>query len=158
MSKKEFVRNYDLQPRRYGEMDNNYRGDLEHFEPTLTKQSEKEACDINNIMARYQQTGVLPDMIRQDPQYGDFSDIGSFMEAQNIVAHANAQFAALDAHVRARFNNNPAEMLKFVEQAANDPEKGSELVKLGLAIPREMPSVEEATPKKPEKADSGVSS
>lgn len=135
MAKKtEDVRNYLVQPRREGEFDSANRGDLEKFEETLTVQSEAPACDINNILARYERTGQLPDMIRENAQYGDFSDVGSFMEAQNIVAHANAQFAALDAHVRARFLNSPAEMLKFIDEAEHDHKKAQELVQLGLAV------------------------
>lgn len=153
MRKTETVRNYETQPRRYGEYDTNYRGDLAQFEPTLTKQSEKEACDINNIMARFEKTGQLPEYIKENPQYGDFSDVGSFMEAQNIVAHAQAQFAALDAHIRQRFDNDPAKMLEFVEQAQQDQKKAEELVNLGLAVPREQATT--AT-QEPQKAESGA--
>lgn len=97
---------------------------------TLTKQSEKDACDLNLIMARYEKTGVLPDMIRSNPQYGDFSSVPDFLQAQLLVRKANDQFAALDAHVRDRFGNDPAYMLAFCA----DPANAEEMVKLGLAV------------------------
>lgn len=98
-----------------------------------TRQSEKDSCDINLILARYQKTGMLPEMIKADPRYGDFSAVPDFLEAQEIVAKATEQFEALDAAVRYRFENDPAKMLAFVA----DPKNGAELVKLGLAVKKE---------------------
>lgn len=98
-------------------------------DPGLTKQNMKDECDINVITKRYERTGSLPDLIAKDPRYGDFSDVPSFQDSLHIVAHANEQFAALDAPVRRRFNNDPAEFLAF----ATNPVNLDEMVKLGLA-------------------------
>lgn len=100
---------------------------------SMTHQEFKDDCDINKILERYLKTGTLPDMIKRDPQYGDFASVPDFMKSQNIVARANEQFAGLDAHIRKRFGNDPAEFLEFV----NDPKNGPEMVKLGLAKIRE---------------------
>lgn len=108
-------------------------------EPSRTKQSFRDECDINNVMKKFERTGILPEMIKQNPQYGDFSDVESFQEAQNIVIHANEQFMALDAHIRKRFDNNPAKFLEFVSY----PENLDEMVKLGIATKKEK---KEATP------------
>lgn len=123
-------RNYLENPRRSTEFDPDYRDDLGHFEETKTKQADAESADINFIMSRYEKTGQLPQMIRNEPSYGDFSDIHSFHEAMEIVGHANSQFYALDGTVRARFGNDPAQMLAFV----SDPKNREEMVKLGLAV------------------------
>lgn len=133
-------RDYLANPRRNGEFDKDYRGDIDFTgEISLTRQSEAESADINVIMKRYEQTGILPEMMKQNPEYGDFSDMGTYQEALNIVAFANSQFMALDAHVRARFSNDPAQFLDF----CSNPENGPELVKMGLAVERQAP---EATP------------
>jgi len=100
-------------------------------DPSLTKQSEKASCDINTILKRYEKTGILPDLIKQDPRYGDFSDMPTFQEAQAIVIHATAQFEALDAPLRKRFGNDPAEFLAFASDKANI----DEMRKLGLLKP-----------------------
>jgi len=100
-------------------------------DPSLTKQSEMDACDVNLILKRYERTGALPDMIKENPQWGDFSALPDFQEAQAIVIHATAQFEALDAHVRARFANDPAQFLAFATDKANL----EEMRKLGLAKP-----------------------
>lgn len=110
-------------------------------------QEQKDECDINVILKRFEKTGVLPEMIKSQPHYGDFSSVPDFQAAQNIVAHANEQFAALDAHIRKRFGNDPAEFLAF----ASDPSNQDEMIRLGLATrkPQEAPGdvkKEEAVP------------
>lgn len=97
-----------------------------------TKRAFKEETDINRIMARYEKTGMLPDMIRSDPQYGDFSNAPDYQTALNIAKKAEEQFGALSAKVRGRFNNDPAQMLAF----CNNPANAEEMVNLGLAIKR----------------------
>lgn len=113
-------------------------------EPSRTKQSDADAADINKILERYQRTGQLPEMIKSEPRYGDFSDAPSFLEASQIVLLAQTQFENLDAHVRKRFQNDPYQFLDF----ASNPDNASELVKLGLAS--EIPSSNPSTPSQPE--------
>lgn len=94
-----------------------------------TKQSFKDETDINNILKQYQKTGILPDMIKQNPQYGDFANPMDYQESLNLVLFAQQQFASLSSHVRERFNNDPA---KFLEFTSND-KNAEEMVRLGLA-------------------------
>lgn len=101
-----------------------------------TKQSMKDDCDINLIVKRYEKTGALPDMIRSEPRYGDFSEVPTFQDALGIVHLAEEQFAALDAPLRRRFGNNPVEFLEF----ATNPSNIDEMIKLGLATAREIPA------------------
>lgn len=116
-------------------------------DPSMTDQSQAAECDVNQILDRFMKTGVLPgvDIARV---YGDYSEPFDFHEAQNIIAHANEQFAALNAKVRHRFHNDPAEFLSFVA----DPENASEMVKLGLATIKDT-----QPPSQPLKTDSGAS-
>lgn len=111
-------------------------------EPSRTLQSDAEAADINNILKRYEKTGLLPDMILENPRYGDFSDVPSYQEALEIVTRSHEQFAALDAHIRQRFSNDPALFLEFAQNPANM----KEMVKLGLATEK----APETTPVQPE--------
>jgi len=96
------------------------------------KQSAKDECDINRIMARFEATGQLPEMISANPAYGDFSDVPSFLDSLNIVSKAEAQFMALPAAVRDRFQNSPVNMLAFCA----DPANAQEMIKMGLAVSR----------------------
>lgn len=108
---------------------------IEFKKPSRTHQSFKDECDINNILKRYERTGQLPELIKSNPQYGDFSEAVDYQEAINIVRHAETQFAALPAEVRDRFRNSPEKFLQFVE----DPKNGPQLVEMGLATPRQIP-------------------
>lgn len=96
--------------------------------PSLTKQCFRDECDINNILRRYQKTGQLPSLIAGNPVYGDFSEIGDYQTALDVVARAQIQFASLPAVVRDRFAHSPEQFLEFV----NDPANIEELKKMGL--------------------------
>lgn len=119
--------------------------------PSLTKQSDADAADINKILERYQRTGQLPDLIKAEPQYGDFSDVGSYQDAVQRVQLAHFQFDNLDAHIRKRFQNDPAQFLAF----ASNPNNASELVKLGLATSKAP--VKPSTPSQPDSVSNSAS-
>jgi phage internal scaffolding protein len=97
-------------------------------EPSLTKQSFSDECDINVIMARYEKTGVLSSENPISPSYGDFTDVVDYDESLRIVMDADEAFMSLPAKVRARFQNDPSEVIEFVR----DPANRSEAVALGL--------------------------
>lgn len=119
--------------------------------PSLTKQSMSKECDINHIMKRYQTNGILPDMIKQNPQYGDFSRVPDYQTALNTVQKAQEQFENLPARIRDRFQNEPAQFLEFATNKKNLPE----MVQMGLAILKpETPKTEKpASAEKPTKTE-----
>lgn len=86
-----------------------------------TKQSFKDECDINNIMKKFNKTGQLPEMIKQNPSYGDFSEPLDFQESQNVVIKAIEQFQALPSKTRERFQNDPETFLRYMH--SNPPEE-----------------------------------
>ena len=67
--------------------------DLGPFPDTMTKQSFKDECDINNILKKYETTGALPSLILENPQYGDYSNVPAYQDALNIVMKAEEQFS-----------------------------------------------------------------
>ena len=67
------------------------------LEASLTEQSFKDECDINNIVKQYERTGLMPHQRPNQPVFADISDAPSFLEAQNVVAAANEAFAAIPA-------------------------------------------------------------
>lgn len=92
---------------------------LEFTEPSMTEQHFKDECDINNIVATYQQTGVLPSGDRQ-PLFGDFADFPQdLMSAQHYFDEATERFMQLDANIRKEFGNNPAMLLDFIRDEKN---------------------------------------
>ena len=101
-----------------------------YFDPDLgrTKQSFKDECNINKIMARFQKTGAIDHYMTYSPQYGDTTACG-LHEAMNIVANAETMFEELPSSLRKKFHNDPAEFLEFVQ----DEKNLEEMRELGLA-------------------------
>ena len=94
----------------------------------LTEQSHKNECDINLILAQFMETGLMPNMRNNNPQYGDVSEI-DFQDIQNQLANAKSLFEELPEHVKDKFDNEPFKFLQFAE----NPENNQALVDMGLA-------------------------
>ena len=112
-------------------------------EPSRTKQEFMRECDINNIVKNPQ--CVLPELIKANPQYGDFSDLPTYQDSLNVIATANDQFHLLSSRVRERFANDPAKFLEF----CNDPKNAEEMRSLGLAKPNPAPPEPKGEPNPP---------
>jgi phage internal scaffolding protein len=97
---------------------------------TLTQQHFKDETDINNILRQFNITGLLPEN-PLSPRYGDFTGISDYQSALNAVIAAENEFDGLPAQIRARFNNNPEELINFLENADNK----AEALALGLIDP-----------------------
>lgn len=114
--------------------------------PSLTKQSFKDECDINVIMKRFRKVQNVDFLNRYqgylDGQFGDFSQVQDYRTAIDQIQQARGVFDALPSKVRSRFGNDPAEFLDFVHNPANS----DELVAMGLAEPK--PKVSDSTPTK----------
>lgn len=90
-------------------------------EPTMTVQSEKDNCDINVIMNRYATCGT-PLPYRTDglqPVYADVSELGDYMENFQRCKQAEELFNALPSALRKELDNNPANLLAFIQDEAN---------------------------------------
>ena len=88
---------------------------------SLAQQHFKEECDINTILEKFNITGLLPEQ-PLSPRYGDFTGIGDYHTAMNRVLAAQDEFEALPAQIRARFGNDPAQLIEFLENSENRPE------------------------------------
>ncbi len=99
--------------------------------PSLAKQSFADECNINNIMAKFNKTGILEHENKRKPRYGDLIDAVDYHSSLNKTIEAQDAFDNLPSAIRSRFNNEPGEFLEFVD----NPENAEELVTLGLAEP-----------------------
>jgi len=113
---------------------------------SLAQQHFKDECDINNILRQFNVNGMLPQQTLS-PRYGDFSGIGDYHTALNRVIAAQDEFEALPAQIRARFDNDPANLIEFLENEKNRPEAEE----LGL-VEKIAAEAEEAIVNTPEKA------
>jgi phage internal scaffolding protein len=111
---------------------------------TGAKQSFKDECDINNIMAKYRKTGALTHVNEHSSRYG-FATSQDFREAMEIVTTAKEMFEDLPAHLRQKFGHSPEAFLEFVQ----DPDNSEALYEMGLAeraveVQTQEPAPEEA--------------
>lgn len=119
-------------------------------EPTLAQQQFKDESDINNILRQFNITGQLPTG-PVSPKYGDFTGISDYKTAMDRIIATEEEFLSLPAELRARFNNEPAELIEFLNNETNR----QEAEQLGLVepnIPDNAPLVEEKTPTPKESA------
>jgi len=100
-----------------------------------TKQSFKDECDVNFIMARYISTGEMPILNQQAPQYLDVTGL-DYQGAMEFIAGANSLFQEMPAEIRNKFENSPAKFLDFCADEKNRPE----MAEMGLLRP-DLPKV-----------------
>ena len=71
----------------------------------------------------------------REAMYGDFSTFEDYQTSIEVVRKAEEDFANLPSNIRAYFDNNPANMLQFLQEPEKNYEEG---VRLGLFKPREF--------------------
>lgn len=101
---------------------------------SMTNQQWKDDCDINKIVKRYGE-----DQIPQKQMSGVFMDwtgIPDYPTMLQTVKQAGEKFMELPALVRARFENDPAQLLSFL----NDSNNRQEAEYLGL-IEKQKPEL-----------------
>jgi len=92
------------------------------------KQSFKDECDINQIMVKYRQSGLIGHVARNRGLFLAVDDVGSYQEAIERVRTARVFFDGLPASLREEFQNDPAKFLDFIGDPANE----REIRRLGL--------------------------
>lgn len=104
--------------------------------PTRMQQSQVAATDVNLIMSRYLKSGGslrnLPDPVGM---YADLTSVSDLQHSLNTVLDAQRAFDALPSNLRARFQNDPVQLVSFLEDPSNKPEA----ITLGL-IPKPTPT------------------
>lgn len=110
---------------------------------SLAQQHYAEECDINTILRKFNVTGILPES-PLSPRYGDFTGIYDYQSALNAVIAAEDGFMTLPAETRAKFGNDPEQLINFLADEGNR----AEAEKLGLVDPK----IEVSDPVKTEEA------
>jgi len=102
--------------------------------PEKTQQQFKDAADINNIIKKAKLTGDWPVSTKRGA-FLDNTNLPSYQDALHMIISANSAFEELPSNVRKRFQNDPHQMIAFLE----DPENEMEARKLGLLNPLKTP-------------------
>jgi len=112
-----------------------------------TQQHFVDEVNVNNIVKKYQKTGVVSHVKRVEAKYGDFSRLGDYAENMAIVAQAKQAFEQLPATIRAKVDNDPQKFYDWLKDSKN----WEEAEKLGFLTISETgtPVSQPATP--PEK-------
>lgn len=100
------------------------------FGISMTQQHFKDECDINNILKSYR--GKIP--ASEEPAFFMDCTVNDLQSAYSIAEDIGSRFDSLDSEVRAKFNNNPLELLEFVHNADNQ----TAAIELGL-LPKPAP-------------------
>ena len=105
-------------------------------EISKTVQSEKDSCDVNLIMKRFERTGQISHVVTVPPQFIDTTQRMSYEDALMHMEDAKADFMALPSEVRTYFGHDPKTFIKVI----SDP---SELdlqnfKKMNLIVEREI--------------------
>lgn len=103
------------------------------FGVSMTQQHFKDECDINNILKSYR--GKIPAC--EEPAFFMDCTVNDLQSAYSIAEDIGSRFESLDSEVRAKFNNNPLELLEFVHNADNQ----TAAIELGL-LPKPEPAPE----------------
>lgn len=101
-----------------------------------TKQSFKDECDINLIMAKFTKTGAINHVNTFGQTYG-FANSIDFTEAMQLITTAQQMFDGLPSAIRTQFENDPSQFLDFVQ----DDDNTAEMQKMGLIAPEQPPEV-----------------
>lgn len=121
-----------------------------------TKQSFAEEADINFIVKKFAQTGVLPGNDNRQPQYADVSNYDDLQASLAMIDQAELEFGQLPSAVREAAGNNPGTLLQLMGSAAGqerleaagmilrDPIAASESAPPQVAVAQEPVSEKEA--------------
>ena len=118
-------------------------------EPSLTQQQFHDASDINQIMKKYHATGMITHLNQKKGAYLDLSSAKDYQQSLDLVIEAQRSFMTLPSETRARFQNDPQQLISFL----SDDKNREEAIKLKLINPKIQtptpPSHDNQTPPTP---------
>lgn len=107
---------------------------------TRTKQYFKDECNIDNILAQYDRTGLINHVNEYQGNYEDVSNFQDYHTSMNQVLETNKLFMTLPSKMRLKFNNDPGSFVEFV----SNPENKEEMIKMGLINEKTINSAEDS--------------
>ncbi len=114
--------------------------------PSETVQAESEKADINKILKRYKEVGIIENLNLTEASFPDVTELGDFQDVMETARVAETEFLKLPSKVREVFNHDVATWL----DTAHDQEKRASLVEAG-----EIKSIEESAAANPQPSNSG---
>lgn len=90
-------------------------------ETPLTEQTHKQSCDINYIVKKFSETGILLHENMMEKQFGDAPDI-DLKTALDMVKNLNKEFGDLSPEERSLFDQKPERYAQFLSDYEESPE------------------------------------
>ncbi len=118
-------------------------------EESLTQQSDAEQADIQKILKRYREVGIVEHLNLTEASFADVTELTDYAEVMRTAKLAEVEFMKLPSKVREIFNHDVADWL----DTANDPEKRASLLAEG-----DIESLQEPTPGNPPAVSGGDAS
>ncbi len=106
-----------------------------------TKQALRAMCDINNIVARYNKTGLIDHINKNAGVYSDVSSLRDYPSALRLIKRGRDLFEALPPNIREKFGNDPSQLIVFLDDLKNK----KEAIELGL-VPKPKQKASSAPP------------
>jgi len=106
--------------------------------PGRTQRAFKDETDVNKIIAKYKKTGQWTHVTNKTGTYADMTEIGDYQAALQTTINAEMAFMKLPSEVRAKFENNPGQLIEFLKDEKNN----EEAIRMGL---RNKPTKKETT-------------
>lgn len=104
---------------------------LEPGEGEGAKQSMRDECDVNLIVARFSETGLISHLASGVPRFADVSEFSDFRGVLEQVREVESYFAGLPAKVRRSFADDASLFMDYLESGASEEDlkkRGLELV------------------------------
>lgn len=98
--------------------------------PSKTQQHFRDQVNVNQIMKKYRQTGVITHLNAKPGFYADLANLPSYEEALQTVIHGNQAFSTLPSEIRSRFANDPQKFITWI----SDPKNRAEAIQFGLIV------------------------
>jgi len=95
------------------------------------QQHFREEVNINNIIAKYNKTGVITHVAKTRKRFGDFKDFADLLPDLDRVTKAQQAFEELPATIRNEFGNSIEGFFKFIKNPANE----EQCIKWGIFDP-----------------------
>jgi hypothetical protein len=95
------------------------RHSIKFDDVSRTDQSYKKRADVNNIVASYRKTGILPNSGLYQGAFIDVSDAPTLEDAFEAVKRASLRFQELPADVRKLMDNDPSKLEIWLSDANN---------------------------------------
>lgn len=94
------------------------------------KQSMRDECDVNLIVAQYVKTGFISHVTSGIPTFADVSELTDYRSAIEHVRSVEKYFSGLPAAVRSRFENDAVTFMEYLDGGASE----EDLKALGLDV------------------------